>query len=192
LWRKKPKQILWSARPEIIDEAHWKDLHAGALFFDARVAAFSILDKIEVYIGNLEDKKLELGAALSPQFLEDARLLKDRANAFLAMDHDPTPGLQARTFCRECLDEDHVIERLVGHDDRILRLSGKCVIPGPAFNGGPNVAAAADADLEGDDTQVQAVADTSLPKGISQRVHNMFRLNIDMQGKLNERLQEAQ
>jgi hypothetical protein len=192
LWREEPKQIPWSAKPEVLRESHWKDLHAGELFFVARDAALSLLDNIEAHIGNLEDKRLELITPLPPQFSEIAKLLKERANAFLEMNHDPTPGGQARTFCRECLDEEHVVEKLVRRDDHILRWSAHNVVPGPAFRGASNTVGAEESGLEDDDTQVQAPTESSLPAGISQRVHNMFLFNIDMQGKLTEWLGDVQ
>ena len=39
-------------RPTMVDELHWRDLRAGALFFAARDAAITLLDEIESHIGN--------------------------------------------------------------------------------------------------------------------------------------------
>lgn len=190
LWREEPEQISWSAKPEGLSESHWRDLHTGALFFDARNVALSLLDHIEAHIGNLEDKRLELGTSLPPRFCEIANLLKERANAFLEMNHDPTPGGQASTFCRECLDENHVVKRLVERDDHILRLSAHSVIPGPAFSGSPSTVGIEEQGLD-DDTPILPATWNSLPEGISQRIHNMFLLNIDVHGKLTEWFQEG-
>ena len=42
--RDKPQQqIEWDAKPTMLDELHWRDLRAGALFFAARDAAISLV-----------------------------------------------------------------------------------------------------------------------------------------------------
>ena len=85
-----------------------------------------------------------------------------------------------------------MVECLVRRDDQILRLIANGVVPGPAFRGAQSSSSADESDLEDDDTQVQAAKETSLPQGISQRMHNLFLLNIDMQGKLTKWIEEAQ
>lgn len=186
VWREGQAQIGWTSRPEMVSGPHWQDLHAGASFFSVREAALLLLDKIEAHIGNLEDRKMALGTPVRPEFSAIAAYLKERASAFLEIGHDPTPDRQASTFCNECLDEKYLLERLVGRDGQVLRLSGQQIIPGPAFRGISEVIGDDESEDQDAIAPLQAADGVSLPPGVSQRVLNMFYLNIDLSGELTK------
>lgn len=179
----------WSERPTELDEDHWRDLSVGAHFFAVRDAAIGLLDAVEAHMGSLDSPRLELRNSPPAGIPAYCVSLRQQANQFLALDHDPTLEQQAGSFCRECLDEKHVIERLVTRDGRILRLSSNAVIPGPAFQGSPTPVYETEPEADEDQLADEPMTSTELPEGISHRVGNMLLMNLDLQGKLSERLE---
>lgn len=179
----------WSERPTELDEAHWRDLYAGAHFFAVRDAAICLLDAVEAHMGSLGRPRLELSSSPPAGIPACGASLRQLANGFLALDYDPTPEQQAGSFCRECLDETHVIERLVTRDGRILRLSSNAVIPGPAFQGSPTLVGETESEPDEDRLADEPMTSTALPEGISHRVGNMLLMSLDLQGRLSEWLE---
>lgn len=177
----------WENKPGMFDEQHWRDLHVGGLFFQARNAAIALLDQIEVDIGRRSDQRMELNAALPEQVSESIGVLRTRAQNFLAASHDPTHGQEATRFCRECVESSNVavIRHLLAREGRILRLRGNMVVPGAAFRGASAITQESDviSDDEGDESRNDR--DIILPDGISYRVYNLFWLNLDLHGDLN-------
>jgi hypothetical protein len=109
--------------------------------------------------------------------------LRQAAQTFLDMQHSDT---QANTFCATCgiADPIRVLKNLVERDGQVLRLLGSQVCPGPAFRGSPVPEANEEADVD-----VETVSEgPGWPEGISQRVTNLFLLNLDLNGKLDEYL----
>lgn len=188
----KPKSISWSVKPAELSEKHWEDLHAGALFFAVRDAALTLLDSVEEYIGSLEDARLDLRKSMPRQLINISKKLKVHATEYLKKNHDPTPGMQARMFCQECLDEENVIENLVKRDGQVLRLIEEGVVPGPAFSGTPGEANDEESDPEDKGLHATSKSNNYLPNGISERVSNLFLFNLDIQGKLGKWLEVAQ
>ncbi len=185
--------ITWEDKPPNLEEAHWRDLHAGALFFKARDAVIGVLDRLEAHIANQSEQRFSLDDPVPGSIAGEMESLRRQAQAFLDKRHDPSPGELARIFCRECVDSSdaNLIANLVRRDDRVLRLRGRAVLPGAAFRGDqtqhPNAAHAGDEeDAEADDPHTIA-----WPAGISYRLHNLFRLNLDLHGKLDEWLHRS-
>jgi len=176
----------WSAKPLELDQEHWTDLEAGARFFETRDAAIALLDEIECHIAMMESPKLDLHTASPSQIRESCDGLAQLAQEFLAMNHDPSPGQQAAAFCRDCLDARRVIENLVQRDGRVLRLSSKSVVPGPAFRGTGANEAEPDEETPPDDS----VNDGILPPYISRRVRNMLLLSHDLHGNFDDYLNQ--
>jgi hypothetical protein len=175
----------WADKPQEVDDAHWQDLEAGAHLLAARAAAFGLLDSIEKSMRDLKLPRLELGGVLADSVKEASLIVAQKAQQFLALEHDPTPGKLATAFCRECIDGGGMIEKLVTRDGRILRLAGRAVVPGPAFE----VVKAIGHERDDDDTapgEEDPQTGLSLPPGISHRVANMFVLNLDLNGAPNE------
>lgn len=174
----------WSDRPLEIGEDHWEDLQAGARFFALRDAALRLLDRIEGAIRDSSKRRFELGARLAGGIGTEAEAVSRLAGEFLALEHDRTSGALATQFCRECTGDTKMVEALVQRDDRILRMSGRAVIPGPAFE----AVQAAVPDLEGDGEDVEegplGPSDAVVPPGISLRVWNMLLLGQDLGGKI--------
>lgn len=172
---------IWAQRPvEITSEAHWADLHAGALFFIARDAALAVLDEVELEIGTPE-RRFDPGAVLSPQVVAGLTTLRAAAQAFLDTRH---PAAEARAFCTECTaaSEGAVLRRLAERDGRILRLLGEQIGAGPAFRGGERESAAEDVAADA----APPADDPTWPEGISRRIHNLWWLGLDLDGRMDE------
>lgn len=184
-----PAQAEWTHKPPELDEEHWQDLHAGALFFAVRDAALDILDRLEAHLRTQTPQEIRLGDSLNTMLGPFLDVLRQRANAFLAHNHDPSPEGQAGIFCRECLDEPRSVEHLVLRDDRVVRLRHGKVVPGPAFppHGTAGVVAdnADDDATEEQDSEVPAADGMGLPERISHRVRNLFLLHLDLEASLD-------
>lgn len=193
LHRTSQPTITWEDKPPNLEDAHWRDLHAGALFFTARDAVIGVLDRLEAHIANQSEQRFSLDDSVPGPIADEMESLRRQAQAFLDKRHDPSPGELGRAFCRECVDSSdaNLIANLVRRDDRVLRLRGRAVLPGAAFRGDqtqrPNAARAGDEeDAEADDPHTIA-----WPAGISDRLRKLFLLNLDLHGKLNEWLRPS-
>lgn len=185
--KKKVANPIWEQQPQEVSEKHWHDLRTGALFFEMRKAAIAVLDATEAYIGNQAagqsySLNMKVPKALNPT-LED---LKSAATQYSNIEHADE---EANHFCRECLNNDpsSVLRSLVKRDDRVLRLVGDEVKPGPAFRSSGNDSEdQQEDDSENQDTPQQDKTEKiPLPEGISYRVRNLYLLNLDMHGELN-------
>jgi hypothetical protein len=179
---------LTGSRPSELDDAHWLDVEAGGLFFEARNEALSFLDAVETHMGNQDIPRLSFDKPLPQGLSAYSSMLIERAQAFIDLEHDPSPEREATRFCRECLDEGCVVEHLVRRDDRVLRLGTDAVIPGPAYRG--NWGGGLEAD-PGEEEESAAEGQIQLPgtAGIlSPRIGSLLLFAIDLQGKLSEYL----
>jgi hypothetical protein len=177
----KPGGLTWEQRPDDISEAHWHDLHAGALLFTAREAAIAVLDAAEMHIGNeASGISHSLGAQVPESLKSTLDELKRAAEKYLAVRHSDT---EAKRFCNECVsaDESSILRSLVDRDGHVLRLVGDEIKPGPAFRGSATPIAAEEGETQG--TLQKGML--SLPEGISYRVRNLYLLNLDMNGELD-------
>ncbi len=181
----------WSDRPTVItSDTHWLDLVAGAHLFATRDASLALLDAVE--------RKLALAPGERLQINEAARLVPDElarvrkhASDFLALRHTDQ---EASMFCSESAQgmADQVLQRLLLRDGRVLRAVGSEVRPGPAFRrqappeGGEEVDVLA-ADVEGG----APPSGGSWPPDVSYRVHNLYLLNMDLNGEGDASLEQA-
>jgi hypothetical protein len=176
-----PAPVSWTAPPsQIKDQAHWNDLHAGAMFLATRSAALSALDHLEVQMVDHQPTPLDrpVSAGMADRYVA----LAEAARRFLDTGHaDP----EARRFCRECSDADPVavLRSLVGRDGRVLRLEGKIVHPGAAFRGRVGVADENDAEEVDDGPEAVTASAVAWPEGISNRVPNLLALHLDLDGQ---------
>jgi hypothetical protein len=189
-----PKQLEWSTKPPMLDEAHWRDLHSGALFFAVRDAAVVLLDRVEAHIGNQSDEqRLSLDAAFPAAITEGIQAIRASAATFLERQHDPSPDGMAIGFCQECTNADDatLLAMLVARcEGRGLqhRSSGD-IVPGVAFRGAQaSGATARSAEEDGVETEVEQAI--PLPDHISNRVRNLFLLHLDLHHELDEWLGE--
>lgn len=190
--RERTRPVAWTEKPPIVDELHWRDLHAGALFFAARDAAIGLLDEIESHIGNVSDQRMSIDAAPPAIVAEKLKSLREHARAFLDGDYDPSPAGEATAFCGECTEQAYasVLERLLYREGHVLRQRGRDIVPGVAFRGhqaGPSDAARSP---EADGAEVEIEQVIPLPEGISHRVRNLFLMNLDLRGQLGNWLTE--
>lgn len=156
--------------PEKIEEAHWRDILAGALFLPLRELAIAALDEVEAGMG--QECSLENAAEKAKAKLQ---ALKDASHKFLdfnyKMRHD------AVDFCDQCVAEPvNVLRALVQRDETVLRWDGEKILRGPAFLGS--------AVREAESIQ-EPVGDTPVPPGLSYRFRNLYRLNLDLNNKLD-------
>lgn len=171
--------------PAELSTAHWADLRAGACFFRARDAAIGVLDACERVMG-------PAGAPLSPvePLPETARDALDAARAaaaaFLELAEGSNYHASGLQFCRELSGHERptVLKQLVARDGRVLRLSGNEIVPGMAFDGGPQ-AAEADAQ-DGDEATADFAHRVRLPAGTSSRMRNLLLLDLDLQAKMGD------
>ena len=183
--------VSWDVKPSMISEDHWKDMHAGALFFIARDAALETLDELEKYMG-ITVAKFQLGAALPGNVGTKVAGLRAAASAFVAMDNDPSKGRIALDLCNALLkgsDED-LLAALVTRDGRVLRLVDRTVLPGPAYRGAFTAQTQAQDDLQTDDEPPSPPAG-HWPPGISRRLANLYLMNLDLAGTLLPQEMEA-
>lgn len=166
-------------RPVELEEAHWVDILAGADFFKVQGLATSVLDSVEEAIGpgrvpmNLDDVVRREATATA---------LEGLSSAARAFHHELQ---EARDFCRACASSDKlaVLRELLHRDGHVLRLDGACVRPaGPAFQGYPSDGQA------GGDADEEELGDrpTPIPEGFSFRLGNLYRLSLDLEGRLDD------
>jgi hypothetical protein len=182
------RQVEWGAKPPMLDDGHWKDLHAGALFFTTRDAAIELLHEVEGHISNQSVQKLFLDQPFPGTIVAKIRSLQHHGQAFLDNGYDPSPGVEASAFCRECTEQGdaRLLEHLLAREGRVLRQYGRDIVPGVAFREGhvAHPEAARSAEEEGAEADVgQGIP---LPDGISHRVSNLFLLNLDLHGNLDD------
>ena len=186
----RPDTLTWAQRPNEIAKKHWRDLQAGALFFETREAAIAVLDAAEASIGNqIVGQSCSLKAQQIPDALKPViEKLRSAANKYLVFKHADE---EANKFCHECINDDpsSILRSLVERDGHVLRLLGDEVKPGAAFRGSPPSTEQAGADDEDQETPQEG--DISLPKGISYRMKNLYLLNLDMHGELDGWLNPA-
>jgi hypothetical protein len=186
LREKMQQKVEWDAKPSMVDEFHWRDLRAGALFFAARDAAIALLDEIESHIGTTADRRMSVDAQLPGTVVSRLTALRERAQAFLGGNHDPSPAGEATVFCGQCTErvDAFLLEKLLLREGHVLQLRGRDILPGVAFRGNQSsqTGTARSPEEEGAEAEVSQVI--PLPEGISHRVGNLFLLNLDLRSEL--------
>ena len=169
------RYVNWS-KPPFIEQAHFDDLKSVAFFFSLRNKSLDLLNVIEAEITSLNPPRLELTQALSHSIHDAVRMLKEAANAFLNLKHDPSASKEATYFAKQCLQKNDtdIIKFLLERDEVVLRCRGAQILPAAAF-GKPE-------PVNNDDIE----DDSLFPKGISFRVLNMYVLNQDFENKLEK------
>nr|MDA3833565.1 hypothetical protein [Spirochaetales bacterium] len=178
----KPNQLTWDMRPEEITKSHWHDLKVGALFFRAREAAITVLDALEAHIGNQAtgqsySLKQNIPEPIQPLLMD----LKTKAKAFIDAQHHDR---DANDFCLECNGTaEDVLRSLVNRDRQVLRTVGDEIKPGPAFLGTGFTPENSSDEIPEDSSNSTGIL---LPRDISYRMRNLYLLNLDMHGELNQ------
>ncbi|NLY63697.1 MAG: hypothetical protein GX070_01885 [Alcaligenaceae bacterium] len=171
-----PIPVIWEAKPEMIDEQHWQDLRAGALFIKLRNEALNTLNVLENHIGGRTDgQSYSLVSKEVPEAVGWAIAgLRMAAKQYQDCQHTDEV---AKQFCNGCLSDDRqVLKFLVERDGQVLRLTGSLIQPGPAFMGNQ-------AGRNGIVADEQGISDNT--ENISYRLHNLFLLSLDLNGKLD-------
>ena len=186
------KKIRWDRKPSMLDDRHWRNLHAGALFFLARDAAIELLDQIETDIGRRSDRRMPLDKPLESAVMVRCHELRKSAQTFIDNGYDPTTNCEAMAFCRECNDSSdvHLIENLLSREGRVLQQRGCDVVPGVAFRGRQELETARSDEESG--AESNPPNKIAWPQGISHRVNNLFLFNLDLRGALDEWLQQPE
>ena len=179
----------WSERPDEIDPEHWNDLHYGALFFQVQDAAYDVLNAVEQHMAVLSTQRFELGSVLPERISTHITHLREMARLFLDNPQRQRTDPVASTFCHECIDPDSssLLASLVSRDGRVLRLQGKGILPGGAFQHQVLEVDTGQSVIEAQGEASQA----ALPAWISHRVGRLHRLDLDLQGQLSAWLTPA-
>lgn len=175
----------WEQRPaQISSVQHWADMRAGARFAAARNAAHAVLDALEVSMAvSVSGPRRGLHEPIPNSVERAIQELRQHATRFLDERHT---DLDSNNFCRECCQDDNVqvLKSLISRDDRVLRLRGSDVVPGPAFD--ESGARATDGTEENQGVDVQGGnGRLDWPEDISFRIRNLFLLNADLHGSLD-------
>ena len=181
LRQSKPISLSWEFRPSEISQEHWDDLQAGALFSKTRDAAIAVLDAVEAQGGTMSVGGSVLLNRTIPELLNPSfTVLKNLARQFLDFSHADE---EANAFCRECTMDDpsRILRSLVNRDGQVLRLVGDEIKPGPAFRG-----SAKPMGVDEDDQEAPQQGRLPFPEGISNRLQNLYLLNRDLHGELEE------
>lgn len=188
--------------PDKIDNpAHWQDLQAGALFFQARDAALAVLDALEAHIASLAGgARHALRGATPVGVVTPLANLRQVAAEYLRLDQTRTEDplrrehvdamAEAAVFCSDCVthSDNDALRELVERDERVLHLKGDDVVPGPAFDGARGRRTR---EAEVDARPAASQGAVQWPEGLSYRVRNLFLLNADLHGKLDDWLDDA-
>ena len=182
--------VNWEIKPPMIAEDHWRDMHAGALFFLARDAALDTLDALETYMG-ITVAQFDLQNPLPNVVGTKVSNLRNAANAFLGMAHDPSDGI-ATALCDELSNNDDaaVLRVLVTRDGRVLRLDQGAVLPGSAYRGAFTDRSAVQDALRSEDEPPPPTAGR-WPPGASRRLANLYLMNLDLSGTLMPNVEEV-
>ena len=119
--------------------------------------------------------------------------LRQNAQVFLDNKYDPSPEMEATAFCRECTGQSNVriLERLLAREGRVLRQCGRDIVRGVAFRGFQVDEPESVRSPEEDGAEATVERTVALPEGISYRVRDLFLLNLDLHGELNNWLGES-
>ena len=171
-------QIDWTTKPALIDEAHWIDLQAGALFQSTRDAAIAVLLCVEKLL-NTGARQLPLIHPLPAVAITAINILRTKAQAFITFGHRQA---DAKAFCLECVDTDdiRVLSKLVVRDDRVLQLRQGAVVPGPAFEAATNAPPTPEQSIDEASEATPDRHQIPWPDGMSRRLNNLFLLSADL------------
>ncbi len=182
----KRKSMGWAKKPAMLSREHWKDMHAGALFFDVRDAAITLLDRMEALIANQPGQRIDTDDEGLLAVARPLAELRKRAAAFLALAHDPSPASMAAAFARECTAASNadVFRHIVKRDGKVLQLHDQSIMIEAPFRRTQPPEQDDDTDEERKDS-AGLTNRIGLPKGISRRVSNLFLLNLDLHAELS-------
>jgi hypothetical protein len=187
LRKKTQQQIAINEKPTVVDDLHWRDLRAGALFFATRDAAIALLDQIESHIGIAADRRMSLDATIPESVADKIMSLREHAETFLDDNYDPSPGSNATIFCRDCMEQvdTRLLEKLVLREGHVLQQRGRDILPGVAFREIEVSQSRVARSPEEDGVEDEVAQVIPLPEGISHRVRNLFLLNLDLRNELD-------
>ncbi|WP_243439376.1 hypothetical protein [Fundidesulfovibrio soli] len=181
----------WERKPECLSIEHWMDLRSGAAFFQARDAALDLLDATEAQLRNkVDERALRLDGPFPNELEQPVSSLRRLAKAFLDLGSDTSPGKMASSFCLECSQDSpsRVLRNLAERDGRCLRLVDGALLPGVAFRKSQGIP---DPGAQTERQQPDADKQDTFPHGISARMRNLYLLNLDLHGRIEEALSQA-
>jgi hypothetical protein len=184
----------WECRPDQIDPDHWRDLEAGARFFELRDEALACLDVVETRMARQDLSRLSFTDAVEDENIKSAiNDVTKQAVHFLALQNIPNDAMDAIPFAEVLATSAQlpILQYLVQCDDRVLVERSDDIGRGPAFDDTPRSGAALP-DEENDDPELIVKSRIPLPKGISLRMGSLTLLALDLDGKLGGWLNERQ
>lgn len=185
-------QDMGEEQPPQLTEQHWHDLQAGSLFFALQAQAYEVLHEVEIELASQEGRSMPLNDAQTVAVRDSVRELRAKAEQYVSHKFADFENTGANRFAQECVDpsDSHVLERLLLRDERVLRLREGAVLPGQAFD--PHAQKAiVDSPAEEAGGGVERAQEIALPPTISRRVRNLYLLNLDIHGELDEWLKNS-
>lgn len=172
-------------QPRQLSATHWHEVQAGRIFFRLQSAALALLDIVEALLAQLTPHEVAPSGLTQPPVHAALADLRNAADAYLEHGYVDKQGTGAGTFARLCTDtsDARLIEKLVGLDERVLRMRGGCVVPGGAFSCDAQLAST---EAQEEDGQLEVAA--AVPLGVSYRINNLYLLNLDLNGALEAEL----
>lgn len=191
LARLEPTAWRWEACPAQITPQHWTDMQTGAKLFATRDAALRVLNALETQVSGTSNEVLSLRSTPSIQLAAAISLLRVNAKSFLEMTH---VDREAESFCRECVQDSdaNLLKCLVERDGRVLRLSGTDVRPGSAFRRNPTPTGQNSGTDDNQGPQPSGSDPLAWPQDISHRIQNLYLLNLDLNGELEDWLHHGE
>lgn len=174
-------------QPPQLTEQHWHDLQAGSLFFALQAQAYEMLEEVEIELAAQEGTSVPLKDILTVSVRDSVRELRAKAEQYISHKFADLENTGANRFAQECADpsDRHVLERLLLRDERVLRLREGAVLPGQAFDPNAQKVPANNPDEEAGEGAGRD-QNIALPPAISYRVRNLYLLNLDIHGELDE------
>jgi hypothetical protein len=129
---------------------------------------------------------VSIDAALPEAVAEKLTSLREHARAFVDDNYDPSPAAEATTFGGECTEQEdaRLLEKLILREGHGLRQRGRDIVPGVAFQSDLLSPSDAARSVEEGGSEADTVQLIPLPEGVSHRVRNLFLLNLDFRGEL--------
>jgi hypothetical protein len=172
-------------QPKQLSATHWHEVQAGRLFFQLQAAALALLDMVEALLAQLTPHEIAPSGLTQAPVRAALADLRNAAAAYLEHGYVDKQANGAGTFARACTDpsDARLIEKLVGLDGRVLRMRDRRVVSGDAFSADARLA-----ESEAEQEEGQPEASAEVPPGVSDRIRNLYLLNLDLNGALDAAL----
>ena len=194
-------RVDWGSRAASIDEAHWRDMVAGAAFNEARDDGIACIETVEAHLQRMHEPRLDLTRPLPAPVRETGEKWRRSCARFEVLAASKEGGAEAEAFCAEAREGrlEDAIGRLVTRDADTLRWETDQIVGTAAFRArfglGPDAPSTEESQAE-DISSLSSDKDDSPPDepeidwpvGRSQRLPQLRSLSLDLRGELHRRI----